>query len=313
MSVATKSMERAEVLDRLIGRCRAGALDAVLIAGPTASGKSALALDLAESFGGVVVNADSMQVYADLRVLSARPSLAEEARVTHEMYGFVPAWQAYSVGNYLRDMAPVLARLKAAGRTAVIVGGTGLYFRALTEGLIESPDIPSDVRARWQQAADGGEDLHAALAARDPEAARRLSPADLPRLQRALELHETTGEPMSRLWQTRQGPPPLAPGRWQGVYLSPPRDVLNIRIDARFLQMIEAGALDEVRTIATLGLPANRGVMKAHGMPHLLASLNGDLPLAEAIARGQGDTRRYAKRQATWARKFMAGWEWIAV
>ena len=312
MSVATKSMERAEVLDRLIGRCRAGALDAVLIAGPTASGKSAFALELAEMLSGAVVNADSMQVYADLRILSARPSAEEEARVAHQMYGFVPARRAYSVGDYLRDVAPVLAGLKAERRVAVVTGGTGLYFRALTEGLIETPEIPAAVRARWQLAADRGEDLHGALATRDAEAALRLGPADLPRLQRALELHETTGEPMSRLWQTRQGAPLLAPGRWQGVYLSPPRDVLNARIDARFIDMIAAGALEEVRAVAALGLPANRGVMKAHGMPHLLSHLREDLPLDAAIVLGQGDTRRYAKRQVTWARKYMAGWEWIA-
>ncbi|HRJ68367.1 MAG TPA: tRNA (adenosine(37)-N6)-dimethylallyltransferase MiaA [Beijerinckiaceae bacterium] len=303
-------MEPAEALSEIARRCRAGALDAVLIAGPTASGKSALALALAETLGGTVVNADSMQVYADLRVLSARPTRDEEARVPHRLYGIVPAARAYSVGDYLRDAAPVLADLKRAGRVAVIVGGTGLYFRALTTGLAETPVVPQEVRERVEGLARHGADLHAELARRDPEAAARLSPADSPRIQRALEVFEATGTPISRWWQSHQSVPLLAPGRWQGLFLNPSRDALFARIDARFREMMGQGALEEVRHLATLGLAANRGVMKAHGLPHLVAHLAGALDLDEAIRLGQRDTRRYAKRQLTWARKFMPDWIW---
>ena len=293
-------------------RARSGALDAVLIAGPTASGKSALAILLADLLGGVVVNADSMQVYADLRVLSARPSMAEEAQVPHRLFGFVPGGAEYSVGDYARDCAALLAGLHAEGRVPIIVGGTGLYFRALTEGLVATPEIPGPVRARIEAFAAAGGDLHAQLKARDPDAAARLNPADTPRLMRALEVVEATGQPLA-MWQARaQGAPLLAPGRWQGVFLNPDRSTLIERIDRRFLAMMDEGALDEVRALASLGLPANRGVMKAHGVPHLLAHLAGGMTLEAAIALGQGDTRRYAKRQMTWARKFMTtGWLWV--
>ena len=292
-------------------RVREGALDAVLIAGPTASGKSALAILLAEMLGGTVVNADSMQVYADLRVLSARPSTAEEAQVPHRMFGFVPASAEYSVGDYLRDSAAVLADLRAAGRVPIIVGGTGLYFRALTEGLVATPDIPDALGARVAALAAGGGDLRAALMARDPAAAARLSPADMPRLMRALAVVEATGRPLAEWQASAQGAPLLVPGRWAGLFINPDREVLAKRINQRFLTMMDQGALDEVRHLAGLGLPANRGVMKAHGVPHLLAHLAGEMRLEQAIERGQGDTRRYAKRQMTWARKFMTGWTWV--
>ena len=186
----------------LVERARSGALDAVLIAGPTASGKSALAILLADLLGGVVVNADSMQVYADLRVLSARPSMAEEAQVPHRLFGFVPGGAEYSVGDYARDCAALLAGLHAEGRVPIIVGGTGLYFRALTEGLVATPEIPGPVRARIEAFAAAGGDLHAQLKARDPDAAARLNPADTPRLMRALEVVEATGQPLA-MWQAR--------------------------------------------------------------------------------------------------------------
>ena len=282
----------------------------MLIAGPTASGKSALALSIAESIGGEVVNADSMQVYDGLAVLSARPSAAEMGQIPHHLYGFVPPGRAYSVGDYLRDAAAVLADIKARGRRAVIVGGTGLYFRALTEGLVETPNIAPELRGRIEAEAADGADMHGRLAMLDPEAAGRLNPADTPRILRALEVVEATGRTLAQWQAAGQGAPLLPPGSWTGIYLNPARETLVARIDARFRAMIEQGALDEVRGLATLGLPANRGIMKAHGVPHLLAHLQGALPLEEAILRGQQDTRRYAKRQVTWARKFMTGWDW---
>lgn len=282
----------------------------MLIAGPTASGKSALAILLAKALNGTVINADSMQVYRELRILSARPSAAEEAEVAHRLYGFVPAGRDYSTGDYLRDAAAVLAEETAAGRVPIFVGGTGLYFRALTEGLVETPAICPAIKA--EVAAIPAGDLAGVLARHDPVAAARLSAADMPRLMRALEVVLGTGLPLTE-WQARhQGAPLLAPGTWRGIYLAPERAALFAGIDARFHAMMAAGALEEVQHLAGLGLAPNRGIMKAHGVPHLIAHLAGALSREEAIALGQQDTRRYAKRQLTWARKFMAGWDWFA-
>lgn len=282
----------------------------MLIAGPTASGKSALAILLAKALNGTVINADSMQVYRELRILSARPSAAEEAEVPHRLYGFVTAGREYSTGDYLRDATAALAEVTAEGRVPIFVGGTGLYFRALTEGLVETPAIPLAIKA--EVAAQPAADLAAALARHDPVAAGRLNAADTPRLMRALEVVLATGLPLAE-WQARhQGAPLIAPGAWRGIYLAPERDMLFAGIDVRFHAMMAAGALDEVRTLAGLGLAPNRGIMKAHGVPHLIAHLDGALGREEAIALGQQDTRRYAKRQLTWARKFMAEWDWFA-
>lgn len=283
----------------------------MLIAGPTASGKSAVAILLAEALDGIVINADSMQVYRDLRTLSARPTVEEEARVPHRLFGFLPAAREYSVGDYLKDAAAAYQACRNAGRLAIVVGGTGLYYRALTEGLVATPDIAPEVRERVAAVARDGDSLHAALAQVDPAAAARLNPADQPRLMRALEVVLATGRSLTD-WQTAaQGSPLLPPGRWAGVFLNPDRAELAVRIDRRFIEMMAGDALDEIRALAALGLPANRGVMKAHGAPHLMAHLRGEMTLDAAIALGQGDTRRYAKRQVTWARKFMADWAWF--
>lgn len=286
-----------------------GGREALLIAGPTASGKSALAIAAARAMGGVVVNADSMQVYDGLRILTARPTPAEEAMVEHRLFGTVDPRRAYSTGDYIRSVSTVLAELKAAGRLAVITGGTGLYFRALTEGLIETPVIPAHVQAQVEALGDGPA-IHRWLSARDPARAAELQPADVPRLQRAAALHLATGRSM-RDWLAATPAPLLAPGTWHGLFLDPGRDAHYARIDARFRAMMAEGALDEVISILALGLPANRGVMKAHGLPHLAVHLGGGLSLEEAIARGQQDTRNYAKRQRTWARRFMANWRWL--
>lgn len=304
-------MVLTKVGNEVAERVRVGACDAVLIAGPTASGKSAFALFVAEAVNGTIINADSMQVYRDLRVLSARPTAEDEARREHRLYGHVPATLEYSVGDYLRDAAIVLADVRSRGLVPVFVGGTGLYFRALTEGLVATPEISEDVRARV--AALAPDALHDALAAADPATAQRLHPADAPRLMRALEVFYETGQSLAHWQAGAQGEPLLAPGRWTGMFLAPERASLVERIDARFIAMMEQGALDEVRRLLALGLPVNRGVMKAHGVPHLARTLAGEIPLAEAIALGQGDTRRYAKRQITWARKFMAEWQWLPV
>lgn len=282
---------------------------ALLIAGPTASGKSALAAAVASAAGGVVVNADSMQVYHGLRILTARPSAAEEAAVPHRLYGFVDPRIAFSAGDYVRAAVRELAALGHEGRLAVVVGGTGLYFRALTEGLVDMPDLSPDVVTRV--GAMTPDALRNALAIEDPEAAAQLSPADAPRLQRALAVKLSTGRNLIE-WQRAATAAVIAPERWAGVFIAPPLDALYARIDRRFDAMMAAGALDEAAAVRGLGLPANRGVMKAHGMPHLIRFLDGEISRAEAVELGQRDTRRYAKRQFTWARRFMAEWRWLS-
>jgi tRNA dimethylallyltransferase len=294
-----------DVLDGLEG------LDALLIAGPTASGKSALAIGAALAFGGVVVNADSMQVYDGVRILTARPTVEEEAQVEHRLYGCVDPRTAFSAGDYVRAVGPVLAELRAARRLAVVVGGTGLYFRALTQGLVATPDIPPHVMDEVE-ALGAGPGLHAWLSARDPVRAAELNPADTPRLQRAAAIWLATGRSMAD-WRADEQPPLLAPGRWRGVVLTPDRQTLYERIDRRFGSMMDEGALDEARRILSLGLPVNRGVMKAHGMPHLISHLEGRMTLDEAIERGRRDTRNYARRQGVWARRYMAEWRQLPV
>lgn len=287
-------------------------IDAILIAGPTASGKSALALTLAERHRGLVINADSMQVYRDLRVLSARPTGDEEAAVPHRLYGFVPAEQEYTVADYLRDARRALAEAREKAMLPIFVGGTGLYFKALTQGLAETPPIDPAIRRTLEAEAERGADMHARLAALDADAAQRLSPADLPRILRALEVVLATGRTLAHWQKTAQTAPLLAPGRWLGVFLALERDLLKRRIAARFATMIEAGALAEVAALMRLGPKPNRGVMKAHGVPHLVAHLAGTLPLADAIERGIIDTRRYAKRQGTFMRGQLEGFSVVS-
>jgi tRNA dimethylallyltransferase len=283
---------------------------ALLIAGPTASGKSALAIAVANATGGVIINADSMQLYAGLRILTARPSLEEEASTEHRLYGTVDPSIAFSVGDYLRAVTPLLAELAVRKRPAIVVGGTGLYFRALTQGLVETPDIPPEITAEVEAMTAVGENLRARLMVLDPVTAARLSPADTGRLQRALGVAIGTGRPLSS-WQQDIAPALLSAESWSGVFIAPDRDRLYARINRRFGAMLEAGALEEVQSIERLKLPANRGIMKSHGMPHLLAHLKGQMDLTEAARLGQQDTRNYAKRQLTWARKYMADWRWI--
>lgn len=283
----------------------------ILIAGPTASGKSALALGLAERSGGMIVNADSMQVYRDLRVLTARPTAAEEARAPYVLYGHVDAKENYSVGRWLGDAARVLGEAEAAGRLAIVVGGTGLYFKALMKGLSAIPPVPDEVRAKVRgetEAADTAA-LHARLAAADPLTAGKLRASDRQRILRALEVLAATGRPLAE-WQEGGGNP-LLPAGTPAVFLSVPREVLHARIDARFDAMLKAGALDEVRALANRGLDWRLPVMKAHGVPWLQRYLADDISLADAVQRGKGDTRRYAKRQETFFRHQLPGWKWI--
>jgi tRNA dimethylallyltransferase len=289
------------------------AVRAVLIAGPTASGKSALALAIARHIGGTVVNADSMQVYRDLRVLSARPDATEEATAPHRLYGHVDGALNYSVARYAQDVAPLLAELAEAGSLPVIVGGTGLYFKALTEGLSPMPPVPDDVRSAFRARVEGRETalLHAELVERDPDMAGRLRPSDRLRIMRALEVVLATGRSLAS-FQGEREPGPLAQGRLLRLFVMPDREEVRARIDRRFEAMMAQGALDEVAALRERGLDPLLPVMRAHGVPGLIAHLDGRISLAEAVARGQADTRAYAKRQVTWFRHQMAGWQAVA-
>ena len=287
--------------------------DVILIAGPTASGKSALALRLAEKFGGTIVNADSMQVYRDLRVITARPSPEEEARVPHRLYGRVDAAENYSVGRWCRDVGEALAETGAQGRMAILVGGTGLYFKALLSGLAAVPAIPAEIRAqvRARLANEGAAALHAELTQRDSVTAQRLMVNDRSRISRALEVVLATGRSLTD-WH-REGMPALVePERAAKVFLTCERKQLVARIEARFAAMLKAGALDEVRALASRQLDPSLPAMKAHGVPWLIRHLKGEISLDEAAAGAVMDTRRYAKRQLTWFRNQMKDWPWAA-
>ena len=286
--------------------------DVVLIAGPTASGKSALALALAQSRDGVVINADSMQVYRDLRVLTARPTVEEEAAVAHRLYGHVDAAINFSAGAFLADAAKVLVDARAEGRVPIFVGGSGLYFKALTRGLSAVPPIPPEIResVRARLARDGVEALHAELARRDGGSAERLKPRDRTRIARALEVVEATGRSLTD-WHREGLPPLLAPGSFQAIFLSPAREALYARIDARFDAMLKAGAREEAAGLAARNLDPLLPAMKAHGVPPLIRHLRGELTLEEAAAAGRADTRHYAKRQFTWFRHQLPEFEWI--
>ena len=291
---------------------KSGTIRALLIAGPTASGKSALALSLAERLGGTVVNADSMQVYHDLRVLTARPAAEEERRVPHLLYGHVDAAENYSTGRWVTDAARTLKEVEANGRLPIFVGGTGLYFRALTQGLSDIPPVPAEVRAQVRGEAEGvaTPDLHAQLSTVDPATAKRLKPNDRQRILRGLEVFAATGRSLTE-WQGKPGAPMLRAKEMRAVFLSVDREGLRARIDARFDAMLQAGALDEVRALAARKLDPALPAMKAHGVPWLTRHLRGDISLDEAAAGGKADTRRYAKRQETWFRHQLKQFEWI--
>ncbi len=285
----------------------------MLIAGPTASGKSALALALARKAGGMVINTDSMQVYRDLRVLTARPSADEEAEVPHRLYGHVDAAVNFSAGSWVSDAAKVLGEARAHNRLPIFVGGSGLYFKALTRGLSAVPPIPSEVReaVRARLERDGVEALHAELARCDQSYAERLKPRDRTRIARALEVIEATGRSLMD-WHREGLPPLLPPGSFRALFLAPDRDALYARIDARFETMLEAGALEEVAQFAARRLDPLLPAMKAHGVPALIRHLEGEITREEASEIGRADTRRYAKRQFTWFRHQLPEFEWVA-
>ena len=281
----------------------------ILIAGPTASGKSSLALTLAERNGGMVINADSMQVYRELRILTARPTPQEEARAPHALYGHVPAHEAYSVGRWIEDVRAALAQARTRDLRAVVVGGTGLYFKALLDGLSAIPPIPQDVRAHWRARATAlePEALHAALAERDPEMASRLATADRQRVTRALEVLGATGRSLAE-WQREPGVPVLQPEETERLVILPDRSDLYARCDRRFDAMMAAGAEAEVEALWALGLGPDLPVMRALGVGPLGLMIAGGLKRDQALERAKAETRQYAKRQVTWIKRHMSAW-----
>ena len=279
-----------------------------LIAGATASGKSRLALDMAAKTGAVIINADSQQLYVDLRILSARPSLEDEARAEHRLYGVADAAESWSVGRWTRAVMPLLEELTAQDRPALLVGGTGLYFNALTRGLADIPAVPDAVRDTVQAAYDleGEAAFRRRLAEVDPTAAVAITPGDRQRLIRALAVAQATGRSLSD-WKA-DTKPLLAPGSYEALVVEPPRDRLYAACDVRVSQMIQNGALDEVRALLARNLDPTLPAMKAVGVPELAAHLSGATTLDQAVAAIRLSTRHYAKRQLTWFRNQTSDW-----
>jgi tRNA dimethylallyltransferase len=283
----------------------------LLIHGPTASGKSALALRAAQALGGEIVNADALQLYADLRALSARPTEAEMAGVPHHLFGVADGADGWSVGRWARAAAPLLDEIRDRGRLPVVVGGTGLYFKALTEGLADIPPTPAAVRTGVGKTFNdlGEARFRDLLASADPVAEARIAAGDRQRLSRAMEVLEATGRPLTD-WQA-QTSPALPADAWRAVVIEPERDALYARCDARFDAMLEGGALDEVGALIARGLDPELPVMKAVGVRELSAHLRGEITLAEAADLARRETRRYAKRQLTWLRNQTPDWSRI--
>jgi len=279
----------------------------ILIAGPTASGKSAAAMKIARSRGGEIVNADAIQVYKDLRVVTARPTPEDEAAVPHHLYGAIDGVERCSAGRWARLARNAIENILESGKTAVVVGGTGLYFRALEHGLSPIPEIPSTVRdaARARRAALGAAAFKEEVVERDPEMAR-LAEADAQRLQRAWEVFEATGRPLS-YFQSLPGEP-LFTGAAARVVIEPARDTLYANCDLRAAAMVTAGAIEEVRALVARDLDPSLPVMKALGVPEIGAYLRAEANEAEMLASLQQNTRRFAKRQLTWFRNQTPDW-----
>jgi tRNA dimethylallyltransferase len=304
---SSASASKRAISDESLKKSSTVSVDAVLIAGPTASGKSRAALELAQAIGGVIVNADSMQVYREPRILTARPSDADAAQVPHLLYGHVPAREHYSTGRYQSDAGHALAEVRKAHRIPIFVGGTGLYFRALTDGLSDMPTVPADVReaARARLAEIGNAAFHAELDARDPEMAMQLNPGDGQRMLRAWEVLEASGRSLA-FWQKNEGKPVLDGLTLARFVLDVPRETLRERIDGRFRRMIAAGAMEEALALENLDptLPSARII----GRRELLALHDGAMDETEAVERAVIATRQYAKRQDTWFRNQLPDW-----
>ncbi|MBA4173894.1 MAG: tRNA (adenosine(37)-N6)-dimethylallyltransferase MiaA [Hyphomicrobium sp.] len=284
----------------------------ILIAGPTASGKSALALALAGRLGGVVINADSMQVYRELRILTARPSDEDEARAPHRLYGHVPASEAYSAGRFVREAAIEIAGARSHGLVPIVVGGTGLYFKALLEGLSPIPPVADEIRTHWRRLEQerGASALWDILNRDDPEMAARLAPNDSQRIVRALEVLDATGRSLAD-WQRTPGVPVVPAEATVRFVVSPDIETLDRRIDTRFDAMMAEGAVDEVARLLALGLDPALPAMRALGVRPLAQMLAGSLSRDAAVAQAQTETRQFTKRQRTWLRGHMMSWNWL--
>ena len=282
---------------------------AILIHGPTASGKTELSIEIARKLNGEIVNADSMQVYRELKVISARPDEEEMADVPHHLFGHVPASERFSTGQWLEQVRPVIEDIQKRGKTAVVVGGTGLYLLALTEGLSEIPPVPEDVRHEVMDIlkADGVRGLKVRLQVVDPDAARRIEDNDRQRLMRAYEVWLATGKSLTS-FQSNRSNPVLNPDEWLGVALTPPRAKLYARIDKRFEGMLMEGAMEEARELVRLNVDPDLPAMKAHGMPWLSAFIRGEINSTLAAENAKRDTRRSAKRQFTWIGRQFPFW-----
>ncbi len=284
-----------------------------LILGPTASGKSAFAIDAARSQNGEIINMDSMQVYADLQILTARPLDSEMGGIVHHMFGHVDAATVYSTGIWLDEVMAAIGDIQARGKQPILVGGTGLYAHALTEGLVPTPPVPADIRASTRLSVGGDpKGAHARLMQVDPEAGKRIEPKDVVRIARALEVFDATGRPLSD-WHKDPQPPLLANGTWEGVALMPEREVLYARIEARFDAMMDAGGLNEAHALWQRRLDRDLPAMKAVGMPPFSDFFEQYCDYETAVSRSILDSRHYAKRQMTWIRNRAAGWKVVAV
>lgn len=284
----------------------------ILVAGPTASGKSGLAMRLAQQEPVTIINADSMQVYKELRILTARPSRDDEMQVPHLLYGHVPAYHAYSTGQWLTDVKRSLVQVRQEGRRAVIVGGTGLYFKMLLEGLSEIPVIPDDIRYRWRRKGEtlSRSQLNAILATKDPEMAGRLKTGDRQRIIRSLEVFEATGKSLL-YWQSIPGKPVLNENETVRLVVAPDRDTVYQRINDRFVDMMERGAVEEVMHLLEQRLDTGLPAMRALGVRQIADWLAGTVSKEEAVSQVQMLTRRYSKRQFTWLRGNMMSWKWL--
>jgi tRNA dimethylallyltransferase len=293
---------------------RKDTIASVLVAGPTASGKSALALEIAEITGGEIINTDSMQVYRDLRIITARPDDRDLRRAPHHLYGHIDGAENHSVGQWRENALCTLTEIRGRGRLPIFVGGTGLYFKTLESGLAVMPHVPAEVREAVRAGAEGVStpQLHDRLARRDTATALNLRPSDRQRILRALEVLEATGTPLSA-WQAAPHTPALIdPGRSLRLFLAPERSVLYAKIDARFRSMVADGALEEVAAVLDRRLDPALPVMRAHGVPWMARHLADELTLEEAIVGAQADTRHYARRQFTWFRHQAEGWSFVA-
>lgn len=286
---------------------------AILIGGPTASGKSQFALRLAQHLHAVIVNADSMQVYSEISILSGRPTREEENILPHDLYGHVPMAEAYSVGRFLKEMEGVLARRTAQGKNVIIVGGTGLYLKALLQGISPIPSIPVEIRTYWRTEAQkcGSQNLHQRLRERDPETAARLRSSDPQRIVRALEVLDATGLSLSA-WQNVRSQPLLSSSHCIRLLLCPDRKELYTRSERRFDSMMQRGALQEAERIQSLSLDPSLPAMRALGLRPLLKYLKGELSHDDAVLEAKADTRHYIKRQLTWIVSNMITWNKIS-